>query len=381
MIQPPLYSIRRVRQTGLNHRCCTLHLDASHFIYRAHFPGNPVTPGACMTDIGLRLTEEATGRPLRIACIRNVKFLAILQPDETPDVDVDLSWEQTDNQQVICKVHFAAGERTFARMSLQLSEDNTPRSAEDLCRIRLGLHPTAIVIPTYNHNSTVWKVARAAVRCCGQVLVVDDGSGPAAADNMPEDLREQVECVVLPCNQGKGQALQKGFERAASRGCTHVLTMDADLQHRPEDLPALAAASSARPDALVLGCRPIAQEGKPAGNTWANRCSNFWVRMQTGRRLTDTQTGFRIYPLESLHGIRLPSSRYEAEIYWLVRLVWRGTDTVEVPVHVDYHPEGGRVTHFRKRTDFLRISLMNSWLCIAAICYGYPSMWLNRFKG
>lgn len=378
MIQPPLYSLRRIRQTGENSRCCSLHLDAGHFIYRAHFPGHPVTPGACMTDISLRLTEEAVGKPLRITCIRNIKFLALVQPAETPDVDVELSWERTEDLAISCKVTFVSGERTFVRMSLLMAEDTAPRSEEDLCRIRLGHHPAAIVIPTYNHNGTVWKAVRAAIRYCSQVIVTDDGSVPAAGSCMPEDLREQVECIVCDRNRGKGRALELGFERAAARGCTHVLTMDADLQHRPEDLPALAAAAAERPDALVLGCRPMEQDGKPLGNTLANRFSNFWVRVQTGRRVSDTQTGFRIYPLQAMKGIRLFSSRYEAEVYWLVRLLWRRTGIAEVPVHVDYHPEGGRISHFGKHFDFLRISLLNSCLCIAAVFYGYPSMWLRR---
>ena len=179
-------------------------------------------------------------------------------------------------------------------------------------------------------------------------------------------------------NRGKGSALRQGFAHAAATGFEHVVTMDADLQHRASDLPRFAAACEAHPEALLLGSRPAEQPGKPRKNTFANRFSNFWVWVQTGTRLPDTQTGFRMYPLHRMMGMRLNGNRYEAEAAWIVRLLWRRTEVVSIPVEVDYAPPGGRISHFRKCADFLRISLMNTWLCFAALCYGYPSMWLRR---
>ena len=384
-----------------------LRLDAAHRIYQAHFPGNPITPGACMIDICRDLLSAAAGRPIRINCIRNIKFLALLNPVETPEVEVELIWLEKDGA-MDCKATFLLGEKTFARLSMDCAADatgsadsadaadsagdrqdpstlpeetaETPVGTAD-CRATFDRLKTAVLIPAYNHSGTVWQVVREVVPYCRHIIVVDDGSVPPL--EMPDqDLSltpdSRVELLSHTPNRGKGYALRQGFAHAAASGCEHVVTMDADLQHRASDLPRFAATCQARPDALLLGARPEKQPGKPRKNTFANRFSNFWVWVQTGTRLPDTQTGFRMYPLRRLLGMRLNGNRYEAEAAWIVRLLWRGTEVVSVPVEVDYTPPGGRISHFRKCTDFLRISLMNTGLCFAALCYGYPSMWFRR---
>ena len=117
----------------------------------------------------------------------------------------------------------------------------------------------------------------------------------------------------------------------------------------------------------------------PSGNTFANRFSNFWFHLQTGLRLPDTQTGFRVYPLLHLPCLKLLTYRYESELELLVFSAWRGVHIVPVPVSVSYPAD--RVSHFRPFRDFLRISLLNTVLCLLAIVYGYPRMLLNRMKG
>ena len=402
MIQPAIYHILQTEEPAVGQRRYRLRLDAAHRIYQAHFPGNPITPGACMIDICRELLCDATGRAVRIACIRNIKFLALLNPVETPEVDVDLAWEERDGT-TDCKAAFLLEEKIFAKLSMDCTADGTD-SADDrpdpsrlpektsektsgtpdgpaVCRAAFNRLKTAVLISAYNHSGTVWQVVHEVSSYCRHIIVVDDGSVPPLeipdqALSLTSDSR--VELLSLTPNRGKGYALRQGFAHAAAAGCEHVVTMDADLQHRASDLSRFATACEAHPDALLLGSRPAEQPGKPRGNTFANRFSNFWVWVQTGTRLPDTQTGFRMYPLRKILGMRLNGNRYEAEAAWIVRLLWRGTEVVSVPVEVDYAPPGGRISHFRKCTDFLRISLMNTGLCFAALCYGYPSMWFRR---
>lgn len=118
----------------------------------------------------------------------------------------------------------------------------------------------------------------------------------------------------------------------------------------------------------------------PGGNTFANKFSNFWFTVQTFKRLPDTQTGYRLYPLHKLSGTRLITSRYEAELELLVFAAWRGVELVSVPVRVYYPPEGERVTHFRPTADFARISVLNTVLCFLAVVYGWPRMLFQRLK-
>ena len=230
------------------------------------------------------------------------------------------------------------------------------------------------VIPTYGNSRTVADVVRRTLAQGVAVIVVDDGS------EIPvEGLLEGLSVRVLrhPVNQGKGRALRTGLRAVREAGFRFAVTLDADGQHAPEDLPKMFEAAG--PRVLVVGSRALDAEGMPAGNSFANRFSNFWFAVQTLRRLPDTQTGFRVYPLEDLPSLWILTSRYEAELSLLVFSAWKGLKLVPVPVQVTY-PED-RVTHFRPFMDFFRISVLNTVLCLLALVYGYPRLlltWLFR---
>ena len=227
------------------------------------------------------------------------------------------------------------------------------------------------VIPTYNNGGTVAVVVRGVLAQGLPVLVVDDGS----VDGTEEALKG-LDIIFLrhQKNLGKGRALKTGLEEARRLGYRFAITIDADGQHDPADIPVLVAAAGEK--TLVVGSRNLTADGMPSGSTFANRFSNFWFTVQTGRKLPDTQTGFRIYPLEDLPSLKLLTSRYEAELTLLVFSAWRGVRMVPVPVKV-YYPED-RVSHFRPFADFFRISLLNTVLCVVALVYGYPRMLLGR---
>ena len=108
------------------------------------------------------------------------------------------------------------------------------------------------------------------------------------------------------------------------------------------------------------------------GSNFANKFSNFWFYVQTGKALEDTQTGYRLYPLHKLYGVGLLTSRYEAELELLVFASWHGVELVSIPVNVYYPPREERVSHFRPGKDFARISVLNTVLCFLAVVYGLP---------
>ena len=227
------------------------------------------------------------------------------------------------------------------------------------------------VIPTYGNGGTVADVVRGVLRQGLPVIVVDDGSKDDTAQKLEG---WDIKYIRHERNRGKGCALKTGFEAARKLGYRFALTIDADGQHDPADIPALVAAAGER--TLVVGSRNIAADGMPSGSTFANRFSNFWFTFQTGRKLPDTQTGYRIYPLEDLPSLKLLTARYEAELTLLVFSAWKGLRLVPVPVRV-YYPED-RVTHFRPFADFFRISVLNTVLCVLALVYGYPRMLIGR---
>ncbi|MDR2414634.1 MAG: glycosyltransferase family 2 protein [Odoribacteraceae bacterium] len=236
-----------------------------------------------------------------------------------------------------------------------------------------------VVIPTYNNARFLPAVIDDVARYTSAIIIVNDGSTDNTA-SLLEHYRDRVVVVNCPVNRGKGRALREGFEKAIALGYRRAITMDSDGQHVAEDLPRFLDALEENPGAMIIGSRCLKQEHVPTGNAFANRFSNFWFAVETGRRLPDTQTGFRLYPLGETSGTRPFSSRYEAELEMLVRAAWRGVPLVPVPVRTRYLPDGERVTHFRPGADFARLSLMNTCLVVAAIFYGYPSLLLHALS-
>ena len=254
------------------------------------------------------------------------------------------------------------------------------------------MNDTLILIPTYNNAGTLEDVVRRALAQGLPVLVVNDGStdgtvrildgilescklsGAFARTGSRSDAEEslQLSVVTHPENRGKGKALKTGFQEAKRLGYKYVITLDADGQHFPEDIPLLLAEKKEK--TLVVGSRSI--RGVDSHSSFANRFSNFWFRLYTAVDLPDPQTGYRLYPLEDLPWLGLLSARYEAELTLLVFSAWKGLELKPVPVQVAY-PED-RVSHFRPFRDFARISLLNTLLLFVAIVYGYPRTLLRK---
>jgi len=240
---------------------------------------------------------------------------------------------------------------------------------------RLKALEACVVVPVYNNAGTVRDVVERVLRFCSDVIVVDDGSTDGSSDTLKG---LDVNVVRYEKNRGKGYALKTGFRKAKELGFKRAITLDSDGQHFPEDIPVFIEAAEKDPDAMIVGSRNLQMENMPGGNTFANKFSNFWFRLQTGVDLPDTQSGFRLYQLGRLGGMRLLTYRYEAELELLVFQCWKGVRLVPAKINVYYPPEGERITHFRPFWDFARISVLNTVLCILALFYGLPSRLLRR---
>lgn len=235
-----------------------------------------------------------------------------------------------------------------------------------------------IIIPTYNNCRTIADVVERSLAVCPDVIVVNDG----CTDNTVQNLCGlDITILSHERNRGKGQALKTGLKYAGRNGFTHAITIDADGQHFPEDIPLLTDASDRNPKDIILGMRNLTSENMPRQNTFANRFSNFWFRLQTAQKLDDTQSGMRIYPIDSLYGMWLVTARYEAELALIVFAAWHGVRITGVPVRVLYQPEGERVSHFRPFWDFFRITVLNTVLCFGALLYALPAALIRKISG
>lgn len=227
-----------------------------------------------------------------------------------------------------------------------------------------------VIIPTYNNEQTLAKVISDVQEYCDQVIVVNDG----ATDTTPDILKQfpKVHVIAYSPNKGKGMALRKGIRYAQEQNFRYAITIDSDGQHFADDIPVFIDKIEEEPDSLLIGARNLNQENMPKKNTFGNKFSNFWFTLFTGISLPDTQSGYRLYPIEKMKGSRYFTTKYEFEIEVSVKAAWRGINVLPVPIKVFYAEGKKRISHFRPGTDFTRISLLNTYLFFPALIWFRP---------
>jgi glycosyltransferase involved in cell wall biosynthesis len=212
----------------------------------------------------------------------------------------------------------------------------------------------AVLIPVYNHAAGIVSVIERVLALNLPVWVVDDGS----TDGTAEGLVRFGEVTVLRHeeNRGKGEAILTGFSAMAGN-VDWAVTLDADGQHDPADVPVLIRAIPAGKRPIVIGRREgMIGDDVPWTSRFGRKFSNFWVRAAGGPVLSDTQSGLRIYPLPEAMRLGVRARRFQFEVEILVRARWAGIPVIEAPVNVSYTPGMKRISHFRPFVDFCRNS-------------------------
>lgn len=208
------------------------------------------------------------------------------------------------------------------------------------------------VIPLYNHGATAVSVVEKALELSLPVIVVDDGSTDGGGDRLRRF--DNVEVLQHGSNQGKGAALMTGFLRAAET-VDWAITLDADGQHDPGDARNLMQAISGAARPIVVGARQgMSDRNVPWTSAFGRKFSNFWIRLSGGPPVSDTQSGFRIYPLPETVDMQIKAGGYQFELEVLVKAHRSGFPVIEAPVSVTYAPGAQRVSHFRPFVDFMR---------------------------
>lgn len=202
------------------------------------------------------------------------------------------------------------------------------------------------------------------------VIVVNDGS----TDSTSEILNKytNIELISYSENRGKGYALRKAFRRAYEIGYSFAITIDSDGQHDPKDIYSFLEAQKRNNEAIVIGARKNIKGEVPGKNSFANRFSNFWFAVITGKELEDTQSGFRLYPLKKIGKMKFVTTKYEFELEILTRAIWKHIPVISIPIQAIYPPKEERITHFRPLKDFFRISIMNAVMVLLAFFYYRP---------
>jgi glycosyltransferase involved in cell wall biosynthesis len=235
-----------------------------------------------------------------------------------------------------------------------------------------------VLIPTFNNAKTLAQVIEGVSNYTTNIIVVNDGS----TDHTSEVLAQFsfLNIVSYERNQGKGMALRLGFKRAVELGYHYAISIDSDGQHFAEDLPKFIQKLQEYPKAIIIGARNMDQVSVPGKSSFGNKFSNFWFRLETGIKVGDTQSGYRLYPVRLLADKKYYTRKYEFEIEVLVRAAWSGIDVVEVPVKVFYAEKSQRVSHFRPFRDFSRISVLNTFLVIISFLWIKPRDFFRSIK-
>ena len=236
-----------------------------------------------------------------------------------------------------------------------------------------------VIIPTYNNYKTLQQVIEGVLAHTEDVIVVNDGSTDATAEILKDF--PQVQQIHLQKNKGKGNALRQGFKHAESLSYRYAITIDSDGQHFPEDIPSFIEAleKEENKEVLFIGARNMTQLGVPKKSSFGNKFSNFWFWVETGNRLQDTQSGFRLYPISAMKNLKFYTQKFEFEIEAIVKAAWSGIEVKNIPIQVHYELED-RVSHFRPFKDFTRISILNTWFVLVTFFYIKPRNLFRKLK-
>ena len=242
---------------------------------------------------------------------------------------------------------------------------------------QISKYKVCVIIPTFNNQNTLKRVIEGVLYYTNNIIIVNDGCTDDTSKIL-EDYKDLTQ-IHFTKNKGKGAALREGFKIAYQNNYNYAITIDSDRQHYPNDIPVFLNELEKDDRYLLIGSRNMTHDSVPKGSSFGNKFSNFWYWAETGNRLSDTQSGYRLYPLNPLHRIKFYTNKFEFEIEVIVKAAWNGVPVKNVPIKVLYD-KNERVSHFRPYKDFARISVLNTWLVLVALLYIKPRDLLIKLK-
>lgn len=226
----------------------------------------------------------------------------------------------------------------------------------------------SVIIPAYNAGSTIQQVIKGALKYVSTVMVADDGSD----DNTAEAASlTGAEVIRIDRNKGKGYALQLLFKKAIEEGYDAVISIDADTQHDPDDIPKFINAHKEHPEDLIVGSRMHEKEKIPRGRYNSMHIARFFISLAANQFIEDTQCGFRLYPLSLIKKFHLTTERYATETEILIKTGDSGAKIRTVKINTIY---GVNISHFRPVRDIDTITAyVISYLWVKWMIEGFSS--------
>jgi len=228
-----------------------------------------------------------------------------------------------------------------------------------------------VIIPTYDNPLTIKQVAFDVLNNGYKLIIIDDGSLIPVQSLFSEVEKQNIIIVRHEVNQGKGNAIISGTKKAKELGYSHVVSIDGDGQHLASQIKYLL--DICKNDEIIIGARNFEIANIPNGSKFGRWFSNFWACWDTGFKITDSLSGFRIYPI-SILDLDIKTSRFDWEMEVLVRHADANKKIEEAVIECYYPTADERVSHFRKFSDTMAIV----WVHIQILPFKWPRFILNK---
>ncbi len=209
----------------------------------------------------------------------------------------------------------------------------------------------AAVIPFYNERRTIKEVVINTLKYVDKIFAVDDGSTDESASEIIDI--ENVHLIEITKNKGKGFALKRGFESAVLEKFDYVVTLDADLQHNPDEIPALI--SEIENYDIVIGNRLKNLKDMPPQRKLSNKLTSFLLSVKTGQKILDSQCGFRVYRADVIKNVSTKENGFEAETEILIKSAKAGFKIGFAGVSTIYGDEKSKMRPVKTTIGFIKL--------------------------
>ena len=212
-----------------------------------------------------------------------------------------------------------------------------------------------VVVPTYNNPLTIEKVAHDVIHHGYTLIIVDDGSDTPVSSLIEK--HDKLTILRHEVNQGKGEAIITGAKEAREKGFSYFISLDGDGQHLASQIEKICDTCDGK-DQIIIGARNFEINNVPNGSKFGRWFSNFWACWDTEQTITDSLSGFRLYPTSILDLI-IQTKRFDWEMEVLVKHAWKGRIIKEVTIECYYPTPEERVSHFKKFWDTAAIVMVH----------------------
>jgi glycosyltransferase involved in cell wall biosynthesis len=239
-----------------------------------------------------------------------------------------------------------------------------------------------VVIPVYNHQHAIGSVVERLKSFGLPCYLINDGSSSDCSNKLQKIAAQESDWITLverEKNGGKGAAVMDGFKLASEQGFSHAIQVDADGQHKIEDITYFVEASKKYPEKLILGA-PQFDESVPKKRLYGRQITNLWIWVHTlSFSIKDGLCGFRCYPLASVDALlesTVIAQGMDFDIDIIVKLYWQGLHVINIPTHVSYPVDG--VSHFNMLKDNVLITMKHTQLFFGMLIRS-PNLLMRHF--